>query len=113
MKFNKFYRLFFMILFLVVVFSCKDSSKTKIALKTKKAITENAIQARKFLDLGVSNYTNQKFDSAFYFYNRSKILFELENDSVSIAYNLIQMANIQQVFSDYLGSEKTLIEALP
>ncbi|WP_426091809.1 hypothetical protein [Flavobacterium sp. DSR3-2] len=61
----------------------------------------------------MTNYANQKLDSAFYFYNRSKILSELENDSLIIVYNLVQMAVIQEVFGDYVGSEKNLIEALP
>lgn len=103
----------FIFLLLFTVYSCKESAKTKLTPKSVKTQSSNAIQARKFLDLGIANNTNQKFDSAFYFYNRSKILYELENDSVSIAYNLIQMATIQQVFSDYFGSEKNLIEALP
>lgn len=103
----------FILLLLFAVYSCKQTSKTKIPLKAKNNISENATQARKFLDFGIANYTNQKFDSAFYFYNRSKILYELENDSASIAYNLIQMASIQQFSSDYFGSEKNLIEALP
>ena len=61
----------------------------------------------------MANYANQKLDSAFYFYNRSKILSELENDSLIIVYNLVQMAVIQEVFGDYVGSEKNLIEVLP
>lgn len=61
----------------------------------------------------MANYANQKLDSAFYFYNRSKILSELEIDSLMITYNLVQTVVIQEVFGDYLGSEKNLIEALP
>ena len=103
----------FIFILIFIFISCKDVSKTKIIPKTEKTKTENSLQARKFLNLGIKNYTNQKFDSAFYYYNRSKILYELENDSTPIAYNLIQMAMIQLVFSDYFGSEKNLVEALP
>lgn len=83
-----------------------------IVPKAEKVKTENRLQARKFQDLGIANSTNQKFDSAFYFYNRSKILYETDYDNATTAYNLIQMAMIQQVSSDYFGSEKNLIEAL-
>lgn len=61
----------------------------------------------------MANYANQKLDSAFYFYNPSEILSELEIDSLMIAFNLVQITVIQEVFGDYLGSEKNIIEALP
>lgn len=54
----------------------------------------------------------KKFDSAYQNYNCSKILYELEKDSASIAYNLIQMATSQQTYGNYVGSEKNLIKAL-
>lgn len=103
----------FVFLLLFTVCSCTETMKTKASLATEATVTENSIQAEKFLELGQENYANQKFDSAFYFFNRSKLLFEVENDSVKMAYNLLQMAIIQEVFGDYLGSEKNLIEALP
>lgn len=103
----------FVFLLLFMVCSCTETSKTKSSLVTETKVTENSIQAEKFLELGQENYANQKFDSAFYFFNRSKLLFEVENDSLKIAYNLLQMAIIQEVFGDYIGSEKNLIEALP
>ena len=112
MKLNTFYSPIFIFLLFFAVFSCKDVPKTKIVPKTEKVKTENSLQARKFQDLGIANSTKQKFDSAFYFYNRSKILYETDHDSAATAYNLIQMAMIQQVSSDYSGSEKNLIEAL-
>ena len=103
----------FVFLLLFTLYSCTETSKSKATLPTEDTTTTNSVEARKFLDLGMANYANKKFDSAFYFYNRSKILYELENDSLMIAYNLVQMAVIQEIFGDYLGSEKNLIEALP
>jgi hypothetical protein len=103
----------FVFLLLFTLYSCTETSKSKVTLPTEDTTTSNSVEARKFLDLGMANYANKKFDSAFYFYNRSKILYELENDSLMIAYNLVQMAVIQEIFGDYLGSEKNLIEALP
>ncbi|RBN50183.1 tetratricopeptide repeat-containing sensor histidine kinase [Flavobacterium psychrolimnae] len=103
----------FVFLLLFTLYSCTETSKSKDSLPNEDTATANSVEARKFLDLGMANYANKKFDSAFYFYNRSKILYELENDSLMIAYNLVQMAVIQEIFGDYLGSEKNLIEALP
>ena len=101
----------FIFLLLLTLYSCKESTDTKVATKYINKI--NNIQALKFLNLGEKHYANTNFDSAFYFYNQSKSLYELEKDSVSVCYNLIQMASIQQKASDYFGSEASLIEAIP
>lgn len=100
----------FIFLLLVTLHSCNDSSKTNNIRNTD--ISDNKLQARKFLEKGTSCYVNQKFDSAFYYYNRSKILYEVENDTAEIVYDLIQMGNIQQVTGDYFGSEKSALESL-
>ena len=75
--------------------SCKVNSKNKASLPVEDFTIENIIEVRKFLDLGMTNHANQKLDSAFYFYNRSKILSKLVNDSQMIVYNLVQMTVIQ------------------
>jgi signal transduction histidine kinase len=103
----------FIFLLLFSIYSCDNVSKNKTTLITEKSKTEISIQARELLDKADVFNSNQKFDSAYYYYNRSKTIYELENDSANIAYNLIQMASMQQVLSDYIGSEKNLIEALP
>ncbi|UQD57554.1 tetratricopeptide repeat-containing sensor histidine kinase [Flavobacterium sp. K5-23] len=102
----------FIFLLLFSIYSCDNIPKDKTTLIKEKPKTVNSIEARKLLDKADVFNSNQKFDSAYYFYNRSKIIYELENDSANIAYNLIQMASMQQVLSDYIGSEKNLIEAL-
>jgi signal transduction histidine kinase len=103
----------FLFLLLFILYSCKEKVKTTAQSKAEDTLSQNSLQARRLLDLGMANYANQKFDSAFYFYNRSKLLYEVENDSLKIAYNLLQMAIIQQIYGDYSGSEKNLVEALP
>ncbi|WP_317165154.1 tetratricopeptide repeat-containing sensor histidine kinase [Flavobacterium ajazii] len=55
----------------------------------------------------------RSFNTAFYNFNKSKIIFEKVKDSTNIVYNLIQMASIQQINGDYYGSKETLTEALP
>ncbi|WP_317048145.1 tetratricopeptide repeat-containing sensor histidine kinase [Flavobacterium cheongpyeongense] len=55
----------------------------------------------------------KNFNTAFYNFNKSKIIFEKIKDSANIVYSLIQMASIQQINGDYYGSKETLTEALP
>ncbi|WP_349293625.1 tetratricopeptide repeat-containing sensor histidine kinase [Flavobacterium flavigenum] len=55
----------------------------------------------------------KNFNTAFYNFNKSKIIFERVKDSGNVVFNLIQMASIQQVNGDYYGSKETLTEALP
>ena len=103
----------FILLLLFFIHSCDNVSKNKKNPKTEKTKNSNSIFARTLLDKAEVFNSKQVFDSAYYYYNRSKINYELEKDSSKIAFNLIQMATMQQVLSDYLGSEKNLIEALP
>ncbi|WP_367757847.1 hypothetical protein [Flavobacterium sp. WC2430] len=103
----------FILLLLFFIYSCDNISKNKKNPKTEKTKNSNSIFARALLDKAEDFNSKQVFDSAYYYYNRSKINYELEKDSSKIAFNLIQMATMQQVLSDYMGSEKNLIEALP
>ena len=66
-----------------------------------------------FALIRAENYlTKNQSDSAFYQFNQSKILYEHENDSLRVGYNLLKIAQIQQNFNDFYESEKTLTEAL-
>jgi len=103
----------FILLALLTIYSCNDVSKSIPVQKSKNTDAKNAIESQKWVDLGDSYFKSQKFDSAFYAYNNSRVLYLIEKDSAFIAYISIQMANIQQISSDYFGSEKTIIEALP
>jgi len=68
----------------------------------------------KFLqEKAMENFQKSNFNSSFYYFNKSKIAFELSKDSANIVFNLLQMANIQQINGDYYGSKETLTEALP
>ena len=102
----------FIFLFSIFIYSCQNDLKKESTSNKGNNINKNAIQARELLDTGDKFLALQKFDSAFHYYNRSKILYELEKDSASVTYNLIQMAHSQQTSGDYVGSEKNLIEAL-
>ncbi|MBG6062232.1 signal transduction histidine kinase [Flavobacterium sp. CG_9.1] len=94
------------------IVSCQKSVNTVIDT-SKKQESLKYTQAKRLSELGDSYNRDSKLDSAFYYYNKSKELFEAEGNSSYIAYNLIGMAHIQQTYGDYYSSEETLTEALP
>lgn len=103
---------FFILLLLLSIVSCQKSVNTVIDT-SKKQESLKYTQAKRLSELGDSYNRDSKLDSAFYYYNKSKELFEAEGNSSYIAYNLIGMAHIQQTYGDYYSSEETLTEALP
>ncbi len=98
---------FFFIIIILSFISCKEkitvSAKPENSKKEPKLIQKKAIN-----ELQKSNY-----NSAFYYFNKSKVTFESLKDSSNIVFNLLQMATIQQINGDYYGSKETLTEALP
>ena len=97
---------------LLFILSCQDKTSSLINSNTKLKTQENKV-AEKFSSKADIFYSEKKFDSAYFFYTKSKELFVLKKDSDYVAYNLVQMARILQTFGDYNSSETTLIEALP
>lgn len=53
-----------------------------------------------------------KLDSSFFYYHRSKNISTLKKDSLSAGRRLLSMARMQEKAGDYLGSEITTIEGL-
>lgn len=102
----------FILLLLFSIVSCQEGTET-ISASLKKNETVNSVLAKKLSGLGDIYYMDKKFDKAFYHYMKSKDLFEIEKNDAFAAYNLIQLARIQQTFGDYNDSEETLTEALP
>lgn len=98
---------FFCFIIFLLLLSC--TKKTTIVLN-QKAIKKEAVD---FRNKGISSMEKKNFNTAFYNFNKSKIIFEKIKDSNNIVYNLIQMASIQQINGDYYGSKETLTEALP
>ncbi|TPG42052.1 tetratricopeptide repeat-containing sensor histidine kinase [Flavobacterium pectinovorum] len=98
---------FFCFIILLFILSCKE--------KTKVPVTLDATREKAFIirEKGILNFKDKNFNSAFYNFNKSKIIYENLKDSANIAYSLIQMASIQQINGDYYGSKETLTEALP
>ncbi|MFV8339814.1 tetratricopeptide repeat protein [Flavobacterium sp. LB3P21] len=100
------------LLLLFAIASCQKGTET-ISVNVENRETAKSILGKKFSNLGDSYYAAKRFDSAYYYYNKSKEIFETEKDSTYSAYTLIQLARIQQTFGDYSNSEETLTEALP
>ncbi|WP_310556809.1 hypothetical protein [Flavobacterium sp.] len=96
----------FILIAVFFAFSCKQNNKIKYDTLI------NASDAKKHLELGEEYFLNQKYDTAFYYYNKSNDAFKIKKDSASITFNLIRIAQIQQTYGDYSGSEESLVEAL-
>ncbi|MDQ6470879.1 tetratricopeptide repeat protein [Flavobacterium sp. LHD-80] len=98
---------FFCFLFFVFLLSCKD--KTDVPVKNEALKKE----AKELRGKGIKTLEKENYDSAFYYFNKSIILYKKTADSANIVYVLSQVANIQQINGDYYGSKETLTEALP
>jgi signal transduction histidine kinase len=91
----------------VFFLSCNEKTTVEIQPNSFKK------EARFLQEKAMVNFQKSNFNSSFYYFNKSKIAFETSKDSANIVFNLIQMANIQQINGDYYGSKETLTEALP
>jgi signal transduction histidine kinase len=98
---------FFCFLIFLFFLSCKE--RTTIATKPNA----NKKEASLLQEKAISLFQKNSYNSSFYYFNKAKIFSEKLKDSSNIAFDLIQMANIQQINGDYYGSKETLTEALP
>lgn len=98
---------FFYVFVLLLIFSCQE--KTPLPSSNASSYKEARFLQQNALD----HFQKNNYNSAFYQFNKSKIVFEAIKDSSNIVFNSIQMANIQQINGDYYGSKETLTEALP
>lgn len=98
---------FFYFIIFLFLFSCKEK---KTVNPNHESLQKEAVSLRDKADI---NYEKQNLNTAFYEFNKSKLLFEIAKDSANISYVLIQMAIIQQMNGDYYGSKETVTEALP
>lgn len=65
------------------------------------------------LKLAENHFKNSKYDSAFIYYNRTKLACNPSKDSSRIIYLLLKMATIQQIQGNYSISETTATETIP
>lgn len=89
----------------IFFFSCNGSIKDDTSQVVK---TEAPFLRQKALEY----FKKEVYDSAFFYFNKSKELYEIEKDTANIGYCLYQMAMAQQTLGDYYGSEETLTELL-
>ena len=81
---------------------CKDQDKK--CAKSDAKYDASLAQAEQFV-------AKKRYDSAFFFYNKIKNDLEISVDRR--VYALINMAEIQRLYSDFAGSEATITEVLP
>ncbi|CAC9974879.1 tetratricopeptide repeat-containing sensor histidine kinase [Flavobacterium panici] len=98
---------FFCFFIFFLFLSCEE--KTNVLLKPNK----NEKEAKAIQQKATEQFQKSNYNSAFYYFNKSKITFENLKDSTNVVYNLIQMGYIQQINGDYYGSKETFTEALP
>lgn len=92
---------------IVIIFSCQKNNNDLSSVKEPKSEIE------KILATADQFYREEKFDSAFYYYNEAKLIADPKKDIKEIAFSLLKMSEIQQDNSDYVGSEATATEAIP
>ena len=98
---------FFCFLIFLLFISCEE--KTNILPIHDK----NEKEAKVVQQKATEQFQKSNYNSAFYYFNKSKITFEYIKDTTNVIYNLIQMGYIQQINGDYYGSKETFTEALP
>ncbi len=92
-----------------MLFFLQSCEKKKQFIPKKKCSPE----VQKLLDLGSKYYHNEKFDSAYYYYNKAKSVAERKKDTAKIIYSTAWMAEIQNGLGDLSSCEATAIEVLP
>ncbi|MCG2611801.1 tetratricopeptide repeat protein [Flavobacterium sp. SM15] len=97
--------------FLVLMFSFVLFSSCRDNVELPKS-SNKQIQAYNYLQEAGKYLKEEKFDSAFLFYNKSLRIYVKEKDTAYIYYCLYQKAVVQQTYGDYNGSEETLAELL-
>ena len=98
--------LILLLLLLTGLISCKNETINTAEPKSNVDYQNHFLKAEKHFD-------NQVYDSAFFYYNKSKLACDVLSESEKIIYSLLKMAIIQQIQGDYSNSETTITEAMP
>jgi signal transduction histidine kinase len=98
------YYLLFVLFF--TIGSCTKKESVIIKHKTNTAY-------KIYIDYAEKYFGNSKYNSAFFYYNKSKSTCDPSKDNDKIIYSLLKMAAIQQIQGDYSSSEATATEAIP
>jgi signal transduction histidine kinase len=92
-------------LFFIGFSSCKKELDT--APKPK-----NNPEYHHYFSLAEKHFKEQMYDSAYYYYNKSKLACDKATDNEKIIYSSLKMAIIQQMQGDYSSSETSATEAI-
>lgn len=100
-----------------VFFQNRDSlnfrSLNKKGVFLSKKLNDSLILANHYWDLGAFYKRYKRNDSAYYFYNSAKKIFELRNpNDLNVAKLLLYMATIQTNVKDYTGAEIIIAQAI-
>lgn len=98
--------LYITVALIIIIFSCQKKNNDIIETKNTKKEVE------KLIAIADTFYDANKFDSAFYYYNKVKLIGDPKTDLRKITCALMSIAEIQQNQGDYVGSEATTTEAL-
>ena len=97
-------RLFIYLLLFFLVFSCKKEEKQSLAEKS-------GIQTNIFYKKSFAFLDEEKLDSAYLYFNKSKELFQRKNDSLGVAKCIVNIAILQEKVGDNYGSIESSLAA--
>ena len=97
-------RLFLYLLLFFLVFSCKKEEKQSLAEKS-------GIQTNVFYKKSFAFLDQEKLDSAYLYFNKSKELFQRKNDSLGVAKCIVNIAILQEKVGDNYGSIESSLSA--
>jgi signal transduction histidine kinase len=105
-KLFRFPNFIFYALLLGCFFSCQKNEK-------EESVSNKAANYTLLLKKAEQCENRLVYDSAFYYFNQAKLSCNCKIDGEKIIYALIRMCWIQQIQSDYSGSEANATEAIP
>ncbi|KAF2506465.1 tetratricopeptide repeat-containing sensor histidine kinase [Flavobacterium foetidum] len=97
-------------LYILSFFSLFLSCQKNDSLVEKK--TKNNTEVERLITVAGS-FTHKNTDSAFYYYNKAKLISTPSENAENYVRVLNKMANLQLGLGDYAGSETTITEAIP
>lgn len=95
------------VLLLLLTFSCHK--KEEVVLKDS---TYNTKQVNQYYKLANEYYDNSKYDSAFYYANKTKLIINPEKEFTKYTTTMFILVTSQQLQGDYSGAESTIVETL-
>ena len=96
-------------LYILIILLLGSSCQKKNAEPNNQTISSKVTKLTQLAD-----YYNKanKTDSAFYYFNKAKSIADPKKDFNTISYSLLEMAQIQKDYEDYIGSKITTKEAI-